>query len=81
MAFFPRLAGVVRYAQTGLVVERFEQSPAILEQSLAQPKLDRLHVGNALVSQTFADQRQEGGLLELFVRDLLRLEFFFDSAG
>ena len=82
MAFFPGLAGVVGHLKIGLVVERFEQAPAIFEQCLAQAQFDRLHVGDTLADQTFADQLQEGGgLLELFVGDLLRLEFFFESFG
>ncbi len=82
MTFFPGPAGVVRHPQIGLVVERFEQAPAILEQGLAQPQLDRLHVGHALPGQTLADQVQEGGgFLELFLGDLRRLKFFLKSAG
>lgn len=80
MAFFTGPAGIVRHCQTGLVVELFEQAPAILEQSLAQAQLHRLQVGDPLPGQTLADQVQEGrGLLELLVGDLLRLKFFFTS--
>ena len=54
--------------------------PAILEEGFAQTQLDGLHVGDSLAGQTLADQVQEGGgFLELFLGDLLRLEFFLLS--
>jgi len=80
MAFFSGPAGIVRHLQTGLVVELFEQAPAILEQGLAQAQLDGLQVGDALPGQALAHHVQEsGGFLELFPGDFLRLKFFFPS--
>jgi len=82
MTFFPGPAGVVGDMKAGLVVKGFEQAAAIFEQGLAQTQFDRLHVGNALAGHALAHQLQEGGgFLELFVGDLLRLEFFFEFSG
>jgi hypothetical protein len=80
VAFFARTAGVVRDTELALGVKFFEQTTSILEQSLAQSKLDGFAVANPVALEILARQPQEGlGFLELFVRDFLRLEFFFLS--
>jgi hypothetical protein len=63
-----------------LVVERLEQRPPILEQSLSQAQFDSLQVGDPVAGEVLPDHVQEGGgFLELGGGDFLGLKFFLLS--